>query len=155
MRIKAISQHEVDDLQVCSRALSSAEGVQFVTAPRSVSDLYLNGSAYIIAPIDTSAAKLLWTMQHLPTDGDSVYADIMKSQDIKLWCHVFKIGSFFRTYWLLQVYISFRTQKETFKAPIGAFAGKRMPEIVDALLKLLMAKRAIPHDQADAISELT
>jgi hypothetical protein len=52
LRVKPITQADLDDLKVCVAALSAVSNVGRASSPRNTDGLSMNGSAHIIVPID-------------------------------------------------------------------------------------------------------
>jgi hypothetical protein len=155
LRVKPMTQADLDDLKVCVSALSVVPNVGRASSPRSTDGLSISGSAHIIVPIDAPIANGIWEMMGMYKDHEkSAYPDVMVAERITLTINLFKVGKLLSTFYIANASISCWGPDKDFKVDFGSAAGKRISLIVDRLVQLLMFKRPIASNTADALTEM-
>lgn len=150
MRLKTLSRADLTDLKMCSAALSNLPGTGSATASDDPMFLGIHGNGFIMVDIESEMANLIWEMGELPKDCQkSAYNEMIESESLKLYCAVYKAGTFFSTYYFANAAIMFGDNKQV---KFGSVAAKRISELVEKIRKHMMGQEPMPDSTEEAIS---
>ena len=150
---KAISQHEIEEIDAYSRGLAGCPGVGSILAPQTRGELFSNGAAPVLAVITQTNVEVIFDTMRIDRDGGA-YEEIAASIAREFRFEVFKVGGFFSTTWLANCYIGYDKDRRGYSLYVGSVAAKRLPRMVARLRRFLLSEQALWHNTDAAMANV-